>query len=1229
MAVMKFTTTNRFTPLKSITSSESNPKNDLIPSQLPSSSKHKSKGTNFAGPGSADARKTASLRELHGVPVLDMSGATEEVNGSGWMLHKNGKDVPVLETIDEEEDVTGLLQFTSADIKKEVDFWNNAVFCYILGANPPWDLVKSFIYRVWDQFGIDRVSFLDNGSFLVRFATVGARDALLKSGYYLFDNKPVVIKPWVMDMELVKAKVETVPVWVRLSGVPLKFWGDCLPSIAGLVGKFVQKDKDTQDKVRLSFARVLVELQMDQELPDKVKFLDETGKVVSVGVDYEWIPRSCTSCNGIGHSATQCRKPGRPSAKKVRNLRPVCLLGYGWGTSMLFSPIERLGGCTTEAEMEHFQECVSLCGMEDINATGALYTWSNKQEPTARVYSRLDRAMGNQEWLDEFGDYMAHFHPGGLFDHCPCTVVNRKAEFDGRRSFKYFNMWGAADSFKAQVASVWQQKYKGTRMFSVVKKLKALKPVLKKLNTTCFSDIENSTTIASRVLEEIQEKLVDNPGDTDLIQQELDLSVELKGLINARDSFLTQKAKLQWSLEGDLNTSYFHRAIKKKIMLNKVFQIEDMQGVLCTEGATIQTPFLAYYQKLLGTQNSTDPVNVAVVRRGPCCSEDHWSILAKPVTCSEVKACFFSIPSCKSPGPDGYNSKFYKDAWDVIGDEVCAAIINFFDSGQLLSQVNATVITLIPKNDRPTSVVHYRPISCCNVLYKVISKILCARLALVLPDIISKNQVAFVKGRSILENILICQDLVRMYNRRAASPRCMFKLDLQKAYDSIEWGFLEQMLAALNFPEQFRHLIMQCVTTPSYTLNLNGTQFGFFAGRRGLRQGDPISTLLFCVSMEYLSSVMNYAVGEWYFKFHPHWDHQSIMLILRVLATFTAASGLRVNASKSEVVFNGVTEALRQDITFISGFQEGVLPFKYLGVPIQGGRLTRHDCNILVERIVAKIRGIGARKLSYAGRIILINSVFNTLHNYWCSIFLLPKCIIKKIEALCRNFLWNGDAVYQRTPLVAWGRVYIAVKRGGLGVKNLWGMEYCSFVGKLVNWIYTKADRLWVLWVDHIYMKGADWYTYSPPPDSNWNWRNICKVKNMLAAGYQGNQWISDARGYSIYAGYQWLQGSHPHVPWYKDVWDSWTIPKHCVIETHDHLFSDCIYSKQVISLIEHWLHIRFQTPPGHCSTVRRKVWRVVKLSCWYVLWMERNTCRIELKLRRPAVLVSEIQKTV
>ncbi|XP_074298510.1 uncharacterized protein LOC141629397 [Silene latifolia] len=198
--------------------------------------------------------------------------------------------------------------------------------------------------------------------------------------------------------------------------------------------------------------------------------------------------------------------------------------------------------------MEHFQECVSLCCMEDLSATGALFSWSNKQEPVDRVYSRLDRALGNPEWLAVFGDFIPHFHPEGLFDHCLYTLVDRKTDLGGNMSFKYFNMWGSADTFKREVRSVWTRQYKRTKMFAVVKKLKYLKPVLKKLNKSCFSDIENSTSIAGTVLESIQKELLDKPGDAYLIQQKLELAVELRELICARDSFLTQKAKIQWLL---------------------------------------------------------------------------------------------------------------------------------------------------------------------------------------------------------------------------------------------------------------------------------------------------------------------------------------------------------------------------------------------------------------------------------------------------------------------------------------------------------------------------------------------------------------------------------------------------------------------------------------------------------------------------------------------------------
>ncbi|XP_074300186.1 uncharacterized protein LOC141631410 [Silene latifolia] len=204
----------------------------------------------------------------------------------------------------------------------------------------------------------------------------------------------------------------------------------------------------------------------------------------------------------------------------------------------VLSPIERIEGNSTEVEMGHFQECVSLCSMEDIQATWALFTWTNKQEPEARVYSRLDRVMGNEEWQQEFGEYIAHFHPEGLFDHCPCTIVDRKVDVIGRRSFKYFNMWGMSELFQECVVKVWHRRYAGTKMFQLIKKLKSLKPVLKQLNKSCFSDIENSSTIASTLLEKLQKDLVDKPGDHELMQQEYIVAQELKELLAARDSFL-------------------------------------------------------------------------------------------------------------------------------------------------------------------------------------------------------------------------------------------------------------------------------------------------------------------------------------------------------------------------------------------------------------------------------------------------------------------------------------------------------------------------------------------------------------------------------------------------------------------------------------------------------------------------------------------------------------------
>ncbi|GAB2280621.1 hypothetical protein Dimus_039420 [Dionaea muscipula] len=177
---------------------------------------------------------------------------------------------------------------------------------------------------------------------------------------------------------------------------------------------------------------------------------------------------------------------------------------------------------------------------------------------------------------------------------------------------------------------------------------------------------------------------------------------------------------------------------------------------------------------------------------------------------------FADIAYDKSPGVDGYTDAFFKKYWRVVGSKVSRAVLDFFNKGRMLMQINSTILYLIPKGHNPSGVGDYRPIACCTTIYKIISKMLCKRLVVVLPILVDPVQSAFVKERSIVDNILLCQELLNGYDRCGISPRCLARIDLRKAYDSVSWDFVQSLLKALNFPPRFRMWIMMCISTTSF-----------------------------------------------------------------------------------------------------------------------------------------------------------------------------------------------------------------------------------------------------------------------------------------------------------------------------------------------------------------------------------------------------------------------------
>ena len=239
------------------------------------------------------------------------------------------------------------------------------------------------------------------------------------------------------------------------------------------------------------------------------------------------------------------------------------------------------------------------------------------------------------------------------------------------------------------------------------------------------------------------------------------------------------------------------------------------------------------------------------MEEGVVLTEEQKCFLKTQFKKEEVKEAIFDIPGNKAPGPDGFSAFFYQDCWDTVGEEISIAVVSFLNSGKPLREINSTTITLIPKTICPNGVGDYRPIACCNVIYKAGSKLNCNILKEILPSIVSKNQGGFVKGRFISHNVMMCQEIIRFYGRKNAKPSFLIKLDIKKAYDSIEWEFIEEMLEAFEFPCNFIKLIMQCITTARYSLLINGSVHGFFLAKRGLRQGEPMSTLIFVLAMEY------------------------------------------------------------------------------------------------------------------------------------------------------------------------------------------------------------------------------------------------------------------------------------------------------------------------------------------------------------------------------------------
>lgn len=344
----------------------------------------------------------------------------------------------------------------------------------------------------------------------------------------------------------------------------------------------------------------------------------------------------------------------------------------------------------------------------------------------------------------------------------------------------------------------------------------------------------------------------------------------------------------------------------------------------------------------------------------------------------------------------------------------------------------------------------------------------------------------------------------------------MLKVDLRKAFDSIRWDFVIATLRGLNLPDRFIGWIEECISTPSFSISVNGISDGFFKSSRGLRQGDPLSPYLFVLAMEVFSKLLRSRYESGYISYHPNtseleishlmfaddvmvfFDGSSSSLhgIYETLDDFAGWSGLKMNREKTSLFHAGLPLSDSRAISHY-GFPEGSLPVRYLGLPLMCRKLRISEYSPLLEKVKSRFRAWAVKSLSFAGRAQLIASVIYGTVNFWISTFMLPKGCLRRIESLCSSFLWSGNIENHNKAKVAWSTVCLPKLEGGLGLRRFsdWNSTLCL---RLIWLLFSKSGSLWVAWQQHHHkLSMASFWTIQPKSSDSWLWRSLLKLRHL------------------------------------------------------------------------------------------------------------------------------------
>ncbi|XP_020704485.1 uncharacterized protein LOC110115563 [Dendrobium catenatum] len=394
--------------------------------------------------------------------------------------------------------------------------------------------------------------------------------------------------------------------------------------------------------------------------------------------------------------------------------------------------------------------------------------------------------------------------------------------------------------------------------------------------------------------------------------------------------------------------------------------------------------------------------------------EDRF-LLEKSFSVKEVEDVIMQSGYNISPSNVGITLSFLKAYWDIIKFDFWNAINAFLESSVMDSNWKETIIVLFHEVSNPLVPSNYRPISLCNTVYKVAANILMNRMSSFLPKLISEEQAAFLKGRSLSDQVLIAQKVIHKFRHSHSTKGLVaFKIDMEQAFDYMGWPTLRKAMKYFGFPTKFSSLILECIQDSKFSILING-------------------------------NLSNW-IEETKFKM--------VKEVKSVLKKFYEWSGLCINLNKSSMIFGKmVNRRLKKSIVRIMGFKIAK-ELNYLGIKLVTRRLAKEDFQFIIDKALKMTNIWGGRHISLAGKILLSKSILLSFTICHCTNFLVPNSVLDEIDKICRNFIWNKSNGNNGIHYVNWNLMCLPMAYGGRGLHSC-----CSIVGPLtakLAWRYME-----------------------------------------------------------------------------------------------------------------------------------------------------------------------------